>query len=48
MIRLFIPKGTDLSQYTKKEIKRIENWLNNYPRKILGYLTPLEAYQKVA
>lgn len=48
MIRRFIPKGTDLSQYTKKEIKRIENWLNNYPRKILGYLTPLEFYQKVA
>ncbi len=48
MIRRFIPKGTDLSQYTKKEIKRIENWLNNYPRKILGYLTPLEVYQKVA
>lgn len=48
MIRRFIPKGTDLSQYTKKEIKRIENWLNNYPRKILGYRTPLEAYQTVA
>ena len=48
MIRRFIPKGTDLSQYTPKEIKRIENWLNNYPRKILGYRTPLELYQTVA
>jgi IS30 family transposase len=48
MIRRFIPKGTDLSQYTKKEIQRIENWLNNYPRKILGYQTPQEVYQNVA
>jgi IS30 family transposase len=48
MIRRFIPKGTDISQYTHKEIKRIENWLNNYPRKILGYKTPLEIYEEVA
>ncbi len=48
MIRRFIPKGSDISQYTKKEIKRIENWLNNYPRKILGYLTPAETYKLVA
>jgi len=48
MIRRFIPKGADISQYTHREIKRIENWLNNYPRKILGYKTPLEIYGEVA
>ena len=48
MIRRFIPKGANLSQYTKKEIKRIENWLNNYPRKILNYRTPDEVYELVA
>ena len=48
MIRRFIPKGSDIGQYTKKEIKRIENWLNNYPRKILDYHTPMEIYQQVA
>ena len=48
MIRRFIPKGTKLSQFTKKEIKRIENWLNNYPRKILEYRTPDEVYIEVA
>ncbi|MCK5492918.1 MAG: IS30 family transposase, partial [Candidatus Omnitrophica bacterium] len=37
MIRRFIPKGTDISKISDKEIKRIENWMNNYPRKILGY-----------
>lgn len=48
MIRRFIPKGTDLSQYSNKEIKRIENWFNNYPRKILNYRTPDEVYERVA
>ena len=48
MIRRFIPKGADISQYTKQAIKRIEQWLNTYPRKILDYRTPLEAYAQTA
>ena len=48
MIRRFIPKGTDIGAYTKEEIQRIENWLNNYPRKILNYYTPMEVYKMVA
>lgn len=46
MIRRFIPKGTDISKYTKQEIKRIEQWLNTYPRKILDYKTPLDVYEE--
>ena len=42
MIRRFIPKGTDISKLSDKDIKRIEEWMNNYPRKILGYKTPNE------
>ena len=42
MIRRFIPKGTNISKISNKEIKRIENWMNNYPRKILGYKTANE------
>lgn len=42
MIRRFIPKGTNLAKISDKEIKRIENWMNSYPRKILGYKTPNE------
>jgi IS30 family transposase len=36
MIRRFIPKGVDISAFTNKELQRIQNWINNYPRKILG------------
>lgn len=48
MIRRFIPKGANIGKYTKREIKRIEQWLNTYPRKILDYMTPHEAYELVA
>ena len=45
IIRRFIPKGANIDQYTTKEIKQIEQWVNNYPRRILGYKTALEVYQ---
>ena len=40
MIRRFIPKGTDIADLTESKINDIEDWMNNYPRKILGYKTP--------
>lgn len=36
MIRRFIPKGVDIEAYSEKEILRIQHWINNYPRRILG------------
>lgn len=43
MIRYFIPKKTLIENYSCKDINDIANWMNNYPRKILNYKTPLEA-----
>ena len=43
IIRYFIPKGSLIENYSFKEINDIANWMNNYPRKILNYKTPLEA-----
>ena len=37
LIRRFIPKGTDISKISNARIKYIENWINSYPRRILGY-----------
>lgn len=36
MIRRFFPKGIDFDTVTKKQVKFVEDWINNYPRKILG------------
>jgi IS30 family transposase len=43
MLRRFIPKGTDIGKLTERELQRIEDWVNNYPRRILGYRTANEA-----
>ena len=45
MIRRFIPKGYDIGGFSQEEIKAVEDWMNNYPRRILGYNTPNQAAQ---
>lgn len=37
MIRRKHPKGTNFSKVSKEQIAATEKWINNYPRKILGY-----------
>ncbi|MGO1470169.1 MAG: IS30 family transposase [Tissierella sp.] len=34
MIRRFIPKGSLITAVKVKEVKDIERWLNNYPRRL--------------
>ena len=46
IIRRFIPKGEDISHFSKSEIKDIEKWMNNYPRKRLGYRSAKQAAQE--
>ncbi|MFC1808233.1 IS30 family transposase, partial [Candidatus Omnitrophota bacterium] len=46
IIRRFIPKGVDIANFDKSKIKSIENWMNNYPRKSLGYKSAKEAAQE--
>ena len=45
-IRRFLPKGKSLDKVTTKELKRIENWMNNMPRKIFNGKTANEIYQE--
>ena len=44
MLRRFLPKGTDFSKLKPKELQRIEDWVNNYPRKIFGYKSANDMY----
>jgi len=37
MIRRWIPKGTDIRTISVEFIKKIQDWINNYPRKIFDY-----------
>lgn len=42
LIRRFVPKGCDISEYSDEEILQIQMWLNSLPRKILDFKTPEE------
>ncbi len=46
-IRRFIPKRVSMDQISEERIKEIEHWLNNTPRKCLGYLTPYEKMKQI-
>jgi IS30 family transposase len=46
LLRRFIPKGKSIEDYSDEEIAAIEEWINNLPRKILGYATPDELFDK--
>lgn len=45
LIRDYLPKGTDFKKLTDGDIMKIETLINNRPRKRLGGLTPLEAWE---
>lgn len=44
LIRQYIPKGKDFTELTDADIINIQEYLNNRPRKSLGYATPNEVF----
>ena len=42
LLRQYLPKGTDLSGYTQRELNAIAHRLNTRPSKCLDVATPLE------
>lgn len=44
MIRRFIAKGRDIARFTHKAIQEVVCWINEYPRKLLDYLTPKQLF----
>jgi len=45
LIRRFFPKGTDFNKVSERELKIVQEKLNNRPRKVLGYRTPAEVME---
>ena len=44
LIRQYFPKGTDFAQLTHEDVARVQDIINNRPRKRLGFKTPMEAF----
>lgn len=45
-IRRIIPKGSVLSRYSIEDIQQVEDWCNNYPRKIFNFATSKEIFEE--
>lgn len=45
MIRRIYPKGTSFDAVSQKDIDKVQDWINNYPRKLLGGLSSVEFYK---
>lgn len=43
-IRRLVPKGSVLSKLSIEDVQQVENWVNNYPREVLGYATSAELF----
>jgi IS30 family transposase len=43
----YLPKGTELSGYTQRELNAITHRLKTRPRKCLNFATPLEIYAQL-
>lgn len=48
LIRRWIPKGADISQYDDTYIEFVQDWLNNYPRSIFDGLSSNQYKQSIA
>ena len=44
MIRRFIPKGKDFDKITPEQVQKIEDWINNYPRRMFNFRTSQQLY----
>jgi IS30 family transposase len=47
LLRQYLPRGTDLSQYSQAALNRIARELNERPRKTLGFRTPADMLRSI-
>ena len=46
LVRYFYPKGKSFDDVSETSINRVQEWINNLPRKFAEYLTPNELFSK--
>ena len=48
LVRQYFPKKTNFAEISDEEIKRVEILLNNRPRKVLEFETPIERFESLS
>lgn len=46
MVRWHLPKGTDFGKVTDERVQYVQDWINDYPRKILGWKSSRELFDE--
>lgn len=46
LVRQYLPKGTDFSAISQRELNHIATRLNTRPRRVLGFATPQEVFEQ--
>ncbi|MBQ9388228.1 MAG: IS30 family transposase [Lachnospiraceae bacterium] len=46
LIRRHIPKGEDIDKVSVEEVQRIEDWINNYPRRLFGWRSAADMFRE--
>ncbi|MDF2578416.1 MAG: integrase [Chlamydiales bacterium] len=44
LVRQYLPKSVSFTKVTEDDLDRLEELLNNRPRKVLGFMTPIEVF----
>jgi IS30 family transposase len=47
LLRAYLPKGSDLSTHTQRDLNKIAGMLNERPRETLGWRSPAQAYAQL-
>jgi len=47
LLRDYFPKGTDLSIYSEKELKKVQRELNERPQKVLDGYSPAQVFNRM-
>ena len=46
LIRCWFPKGTNFDEVTKEQLAAAEEWVNRYPRKLLGWKSAADLFDE--
>jgi IS30 family transposase len=47
LIRIFIKKGSNIDLFSNEDILLIQNWMNDYPRKMFNYKSARQMFRKI-